>query len=119
MLGWLAQWPYGMTETIAVIAFLVSGGGFVVRLIYRVLAKLEDLAENVGQVSQSGIERGDEHARQMSDLNKRVTSVEGKLTAREASENSIIAGQRRIEDQQTALAGRMDNLLHLLIQRKE
>ncbi|WP_299134038.1 hypothetical protein [uncultured Amaricoccus sp.] len=112
MIEWIARWPLGTGETLALVGALAGFVLFVWRTALRVergIGRLEDGLQGYAKNS-------DEATRE---LGRRVSALEDRVRAQTAQEGSVLATLGALQTQVGAMSSRLDGLVSALLRRPE
>lgn len=112
MIDYIAQWPLGVAETIALLALLSGLAGFFWRAGQRVERGIERLDDGLRRYAATSDERAEELAR-------RVAALEERVRAQTAQEGTVLATLAALQTQLAALSGRLDRLIAAMLKRPD
>lgn len=112
MIDYLLDWPFGLTETLALAGALLGVLGVVWRTTRRVeeaLRKLEDGLQALGKASE---ERGEQ-------LTRRVDALEAQMRVQTTQESGLVATLTAMQAQMATISARLDSLITALLKRTD
>lgn len=112
MIEWLARWPLGTTETLALAGAAVAFLAFLWRVARRVELGIAQLDEGLRRYARTSDERSEELAR-------RVSALEDRVRAQTAQEGGVLATLGALQTQVASMSGRLDGLVSALVRRPD